>query len=267
MQKFKLISWNVAGWIRRLEGQFKLIEKWQPDILAIQETRKNGVDRFRSLLGDIGLIHCEHSLDQISGATKGVAIFSRWPLQRLDSFVVPFSHSTVSVSVQFDCSFDLHNVHIPNGSDNKWKKIETFEGVHDGISAKPTDRTILCGDFNSPQKELADGRVIVWGEKIRKDGTVVPTRDARWRNGEALFFHGLPKLGMPDVYRRCNGWEKEEFSWYFQRKTGVSPARRFDHIFAGESFTPVVCHYLHEGREMRLSDHSAIEGEFSIKKE
>ncbi len=261
----KLISWNVAGWSGRTTQQAECITGWQPDLLAIQEVSRKSLSQFTPLLAAQGLTHSGHSLSESETRKKGVAVFSRWPLQTYQAFEVPFSRSTYSAFVAHSTlRFAIHNVHIPNGSTHKWKKIETFEGVYRGLEKDLETKHILCGDFNSPQHERDDGTVVVWGERITDDGSIKIRGDRRWRDGESLFFTGLPALGMPDTYRRCNGWEVQEFSWFSNRTKGEAPSRRFDHIFATESLQPSTCCYLHEGREQGLSDHSAIAAVFML---
>jgi len=261
----KLISWNVAGWTGRIAGQTSAIATWRPDVLAIQEVTRKGVDQFTPRLSELGLVCSEHTLNDVEPRKKGVAVFSRWPLKEHKQFDVPFSRLALSVELWHPAAtISLHNVHIPNGSKHKWKKIETFEKVYDGLKSLSQRPRVLCGDFNSPQLEYPDGRTIVWGEHVGKDGAIRTSRDTRWRDGERLFFYGLPEIGMRDIFRFCNGWQQEEFSWFSTRKKGKAPARRFDHIFADTDLRPLSCLYLHEGREQDLSDHSAIAGEFDL---
>jgi hypothetical protein len=45
-------------------------------------------------------------------------------------------------------------------------KIEMLEAVLAVVAETPGSATILCGDFNVPQMEMADGRIITWAEDI-----------------------------------------------------------------------------------------------------
>src|ERR687895_804472 len=49
--------------------------------------------------------------------------------------------------------------HMPTGVGWGFTKIETFEAVYHALGRRTRRARILCGDFNSPQEELADGRV------------------------------------------------------------------------------------------------------------
>ena len=158
---------------------------------------------------------------------------------------------------------ELHNAYIPPGSSHEWLKIDTFEGIYNYL-ARPNDiLRILCGDFNSPKQELPDGRTVLWGQRLNKDGSIESTGESRWPQGEGLVIRDLAAYDLPDVYRQLNGWEAKGFSFVVWRKGKIVSRRRFDHVFASEKLNPVSCRYIHEVRENWLSDHSAIEVEFA----
>jgi endonuclease/exonuclease/phosphatase family metal-dependent hydrolase len=61
----------------------------------------------------------------------------------------------------------MHHVHVPNGSANGWAKVEVLEAVYAGVSARWRDRlTVLCGDFNTPQCELASGEIVLLSARL-----------------------------------------------------------------------------------------------------
>jgi exonuclease III len=105
----------------------------------------------------------------------------------------------------------------------------------------------LCGDFNSPQIEKADGTTIPFHN-----------RNARWRKAELSVITGLAEYDLKDVYRQLYGFKRQETSWVMRRKEKEF-GRRFDHVFASEQLHPYSCTYLHSLREQGLSDHSPIE--------
>ncbi len=57
---------------------------------------------------------------------------------------------------------ELHAAYIPPGSSHGWLKIDTLEGIFRRLAQPSTRPRILCGDFNTPQAERADGRIITW---------------------------------------------------------------------------------------------------------
>jgi exonuclease III len=128
---------------------------------------------------------------------------------------------------------------------------------------------ILCGDFNSPQEEKANGEVITWGQEIASNGKVTVwgrwkgDTGKRWDSAERNVLLGLGRFDLRDVFRALHGYRRQEFSFYARPKAGLF-GRRFDHVFASTSLKPTACIYIHAFREAGLSDHSAIEVTFSL---
>lgn len=52
-----LISWNLAGRLRRIPQQVEMLASRGPDLVALQEVRRPGLSRLRTLLRSSGLIH------------------------------------------------------------------------------------------------------------------------------------------------------------------------------------------------------------------
>jgi exonuclease III len=101
---------------------------------------------------------------------------------------------------------------------------------------------ILCGDFNSPKEELADGSVVAWG-------------NAEQQEAELAVLTGLQSHGVRDLYRELHGFPPKQFSWIWKGGAGAI-GRRFDHVFASGAFEPVAFRYLDELRLSGLSDHA-----------
>jgi hypothetical protein len=118
----------------------------------------------------------------------------------------------------------------------------------------PAERPrILCGDFNSPYIERADGTVEVHGNS------------ERWRSAERSVILGLGEHDLPDVFRSLHGYGATDASLV---REGGQWRRRFDHAFASVDLRPLACRYHHVWREpsagtRALSDHSAIETDFA----
>jgi exonuclease III len=213
------------------------------------------------------------NLSLLTGKRRyGQLIASRFPLRPLapDEFNIPWPERVLSAAVStVTGELELHTTHIPPGSSNGWIKIYTLEGIHQRL-AHPSDiPRILCGDFNSPQLETTDGRVVVWGERVLNKGKIKTRQHIRgasgqrWVDGERNVIEGLTKFDLTDIFRQLNGYHAQDFSWYVNHGR-KSTGRRFDHIFASLQLRPTRCHYLHEFRNHALSDHSAIEAWFDL---
>ena len=116
---------------------------------------------------------------------------------------VPWKQCSFSVVVESPLGrIQVHAIRIPPGCTNGNIKIETLNAIHNHLRYKIVIPCILCGDFNTPQEEKEDGRIIPWG-----------TED--WAEGELNILEGLAKFGLMEVYRYCHGFTNtKEFSWY-----------------------------------------------------
>jgi exonuclease III len=267
----KLLSWNVAGRVNSLPRQVESIKEVDPEIIALQEVTPRTEPMFCSYLSQAGyeFILTSFQLADPSEERKGARLYgeltaSRFPLTPLPpaDFQIEWRERVLSAVVESPLGpIELHNAHIPCGSSHGWTKIDTFEGIYQRLAKASEIPRILCGDFNSPQAEFADGTVVTWGQSIWKNGTVKTIGDERWARGEWNVIAGLADYDLVDIYRFVNGYSAQEISWSAKRK-GVEYGRRFDHVFGSRKFVYKSCGYLHKFRQTGLSDHSPIIVEF-----
>jgi exonuclease III len=279
----KLISWNLAGRLRRIPQQVEMLASREPGLVALQEVRRPGLSRLRALLRDGGLIHQVDSFELapdpalLTGPRRyGLLIASRFPLCAWEPgrFDVPWPERILSVDIEMPWGLlAMHTTHIPPGVTNGWIKIEMLEGLYAGLTHPSTILRLLCGDFNTPQLERPTGEVVTWGQRINRQGVAVIRQymrggeGVRWDRGERQVLQGLAAFDLPDVYRRLHGNARPAYSWYPVRKDPHRQiqmiGRRFDHCFASASLRPASCTYLQTFRESGLSDHAALEVVFS----
>jgi exonuclease III len=265
-QKVRLISWNVNGrYGRTLPRQLAVVRERGADVVALQEVRAKSLTVWREGLKGAGLVHVLDSsnltaVPSLSGREYRRIYFnlvaSRWPLRRLPGLQLEFPERYLAASVgRAGADFEIHVAHLPPGSKRGLVKVEMFEALNTKL-ARPCERPrILCGDFNTPRAERDDGTVEFWGARH-------PPHTERWDKAERSVLLGLGEHDLPDVFRALNGYTATDGSW-FARRGGQSWGRRYDHIFASRRLMPTACRYLHEWREHRLSDHSAIEADFA----
>ena len=186
-------------------------------------------------------------------------------------FDIPWQKCALSAIVRSNYGeIEIHAVHIPNGSSHRCRKIDTFNGIYRALSRDSKRHRILCGDFNSPDKEFSDGRMITFDEKNEKCDPI------NGQNCERQVICGLAKYDLEDNYlklREQNGCKgPPEYSHINNRKNkhGEKPKRRLDHIFSSSSLNPKKCDHLHSLRKGNnnkclyryekgdLSDHSPV---------
>jgi exonuclease III len=270
----KLLSWNVkhAGDRERVEAIVNAIAPRTPDIVALQEIAPSGESHVRRALESRGFAHVAIHQQQ-SGS--GILIASRWRLELLPSTEVsiPDDERTftrlrskggdgevirmLSVLVERErAPFELHNVHVPPGSSTGWRKIDAYRGIYDRLAVRTATPRILCGDFNEPWSEDADGSIKTGAERGNPHARANP---ARWSMRVRNVLRGLADFDLADVVRSLHG-EGASSLWSYE---GRGKRRRYDHVFASAALQASSAAYLHDAWPgAGLSDHTALEVTF-----
>ena len=272
----KIISWNVANRFKKQSLQLDALISRKPDVVGLQEVSKETLPLWVDGLNKAGYRYIISSFDIndkkeifVGPRRYCIIIASRWPLEVMDQslLAIPWPERFISVLIHNPIKdFEFHVVHIPCGASHGWLKIDTFDGIYNFLAGNNNKYPrILCGDFNSPQAETIEGKVITWGQKILRDGQLKFTdKEGKWDAGERCVIQRLAKYDLFDIFRLLNGYNVQEFSWLLKRKGKIIAKRRFDHIFASKALHPIECRYINGFRLNGLSDHSAIEGNFKI---
>ncbi len=257
---FNLISWNVAGRVKKLPMQANGLAEHEPHVIALQEVTATTIPLWRSeleareyqIITSFDLASDRESL--VGGRKYCVLTASRWPMEALPptDFDLPWPERVLSVIVHSPWGeIECHNVHLPAGVSHGWIKVETFEGIYGRLAGESKLPRILCGDFNSPRAERTDGVTVPFGD-----------HKERWSSAELSVITGLAEYDLGDVYRHLHGFGKQDVSWVMWR-LGKQYSRRFDHVFASQRLNLKSCGYLHSLREQGFSDHSPIEACFA----
>ncbi|MEA2210530.1 MAG: hypothetical protein QOF83_478 [Solirubrobacteraceae bacterium] len=284
----RLITWNVARRTSRLAEQAQALATRSPDVVALQEVTRGTGPLWTRAFELLGLPYvrsgfaCGSSPGSGSGSGSGsrsgsagtglpgagrppamwVMLASRTPVSdptvTLD---VPRPESAVGARVESDLGpVEVHCVHVPNAA-NGWVKPNTLAAIRAGLELAGAVPSVLCGDLNTPRRELPTGETISFARDTH--GRLRPERGEEWDSAELGVVPGLKELGFSDVFRRLHGYEAREPSWTWKRIAGHGGGWRLDHIFASAPLRPVACRYHHEWREHDLSDHSALEADFA----
>ena len=245
-----------------------------PDVIMLQEIGRKPtvVQRFNDGLAGIGLDNFFCSADLTSERKKyGCIIASKWPLTPHEpgwAPGVPWHQLLARATVQVDgTDIDVITAHIPNGSGNGWKKVETFEALATYLANAPDQPRILGGDFNEPREVRPTGQMVTWGQKVCTDGTLATSGTKkgkcgethpryRWDHGVRSVLAGASSHGLRHAFLDRHGWRTEP--------THVirGKPRFFDHLLVSHHFDIDDAGYRHDWREpsngmKKLSDHSA----------
>jgi exonuclease III len=262
----RIVSWNVARLSSRLAEQAAALGLREADVIALQEVTRRTLPLWRAALATIGLAHVRASLDRADANREpaarrrtGVLLGSRVPLAD-SSICLPLPWPETGIAATASSAdagaVEIHCVHVPNAA-NGAVKVRTLEAIRGGLaSASPRGR-VLCGDLNTPRRELPDGEVISFARDSR--GRLRPDRGSEWDDAELGVVPRLRELGYQDAFRSLHGYARPEPSWTWQRIAGHGGGWRLDHLFASEELRPVAARYHHAWRDNGLSDHSALE--------
>lgn len=270
-----VLSWNVHAirgiGPRRLRRVMDAIASLEPDVVMLQEVghKPELVTRFRDGLVGIGLAGFFYSGDPKHESKRyGNVIASRW---RLEPHKVgwapgsPWHQLLARATVTVDgTEVDVLSSHIPNGSGNGWRKIDTFEALASALNSAPDMPRILGGDFNEPRHVNADGSVITFGSEQIDDGSYAMIGDwtlfgethprSRWDLAVKSVLDGAATHGLRHAFVDRHHPENEV--------THVTAANRrfFDHILVSSHFEVEDAGYRHDWRAPKdgtkaLSDH------------
>jgi exodeoxyribonuclease-3 len=253
----KIATWNVNSIRVRLPQVLEWLEKENPDVLCLQETKTVDGDFPVPAFRDAGY-HAAHAGQK---TYNGVATLSRTPgidtVARLPG-VVGDQKRLLATGVG---DVRVVNVYVPNGeeigSDKYAYKLSWLKALEKFIAEemKNYPRLALLGDYNiAPEaRDVHDpGR---W------EGHVL------FSDKERAAFKRLIRQGLTDVFRQFDQPEKT-FSWWdyragaFHRNHGL----RIDHILCSQALAAACrgCRIDIEPRKHeRPSDHAPVVAEFT----
>jgi exodeoxyribonuclease-3 len=250
----RLITWNVAGRVRRQPEQAEVIARSGADVVALQEVTARTLPLWRAAFAASGFAACESSLDGAPAPAGrrllGVLTAAREPLRRLGSPPgAPWPERVLCCEVT---DVEVVNVHSPIAPAPELAKVRTHEAVAAYLAASDRRRLVLCGDLNTPRRELPDGDVVSFA--YDSAARLRPERGERWDRAERALVHGLRERGWLDAFRALHGYAERQASWTFADDRG---GWRLDHVLV-HRLRPVASAYAHEWRRAGLSDHSAL---------
>lgn len=249
----RLVTWNVAGRFTRQPEQAEGLAAVEADVIALQEVTARSAPLWRAALGEMGFGGCETGLDGALPPPSGrrrlaVLTAAREPIRRLPAPKVPWPERLLCCCVG---DVEIVNLHSPISPAPDLAKVRTHEAVAAYLTAGGPPR-VLCGDLNTPRRELPDGEVLTFAHDSA--GRLRPARGERWNNAEKALVHGLRERGWVDAFRALHGYGKREASWTFPGDRG---GWRLDHVLV-DGLRPVASAYAHDWRRRGLSDHSAL---------
>jgi exodeoxyribonuclease-3 len=242
----------------RLDQVLDWMEREQPDVLGLQETKlKNDSFPIDAIEGT-----GYHAAFSGQPTYNGVALLSRTPAEDVVREIPGFDDPHRRVMAGTFGDVRVINLYVVNGKavgDPKYDwKLEWLDAVHAWVAeeTKRHDRLVVIGDFNIAPDDRDVHDPEAWNEKILCS---TPEREK---------LENMKSLGLVDVYRQFEQPERV-YSWYdyrqmaFRRKRGL----RIDLVLASEAMARA-CSASHidlePRRNERPSDHAPVVAEFDL---
>jgi len=231
----KIISWNVNG-IRSVKGKgfTEWLNKESPDILCLQETKINDIERLDADLREPPGYRAYWNYPERKGYA-GVALFTKEKPQEVSYSLGDsgFDLEGRVIAAEYP-GFVLFNIYFPNGKMGperlKYKMAfyDVFLKHADSLKAAGK-RLIICGDVNTAHKEIDIARP----KENSKVSGFLPEERA-WI--DTFIAHGYA-----DTFRWFHQ-EPNQYS-YWDIKTGARARNvgwRIDYFFVSEDLMPSV---------------------------
>ncbi len=232
MNSFKLVTWNVNSIRIRMEPLRLLTEKYQPDIICLQEVKAKEDD---FPFAEIKTFGFEYIALYGQPSYNGVAILSKVPLKSVEKCDWVGKHDARHIKALVFDNIEINDIYIPAGGDIPDPIInlsfahklcfmddiaEYFEQHKQELMNK---KMLLCGDFN-----VAPSENDVWNHKqLLKIVSHTPIEVERLTR---LF----NSLGFIDAVRLSYTEPQKVFSWWSYRNPNWqnnNKGRRLDHIW------------------------------------
>ncbi len=240
----RMISWNIrSGGGRRMAGIVDQLQRWQPDIVALQEFRGTPAScELAQHIADLALPHQLSTVDAEHPATNALLLASRYPLRTIQTATTPVLPARwLLAEIDCDQPFVVGVMHVPNAVSG------LKDAFHDATlhMAKHWRRgpALFIGDTNTGISGLDDVT------------HVFTAREAAW-------MHGLETSGWHDAFRYLHG-NKRVYTWYspnagngfrldqaFVNRRLIDQVRGIRYAWGVDSAVPK--------RRDALSDHAAI---------
>jgi exodeoxyribonuclease III len=222
----KIATWNVNSIVARLPNVIRWLDKVQPDVLCMQETKvldeKFPFDVFEE--------HGYRCITLGQQSYNGVAIASREPCEaRYRGYPGDDIDAHARLLASSFSDVQIVNVYIPNGqmvgSERYQFKLEWMDRLRRFFAENydPKTPVMLCGDFNvAPEdRDVHDPRL--WQERIMCS------------ERERTALQNIKKWGFTDAFRQCVE-TGGHYTWWdyragaFRRNMGL----RIDHIWVSD---------------------------------
>lgn len=255
---FRIASWNVNSLRVRLPHVQQWLEKEQPDILALQETKVTDENFPLEAFTEMGYSAAYNGQKTFNG----VATVSKTEPEIIATAITGLEDPQKRLLATRIRGITILNLYVPNGSavgsDKYQYKLDWFGRLHPFVRKllRVNGKMIILGDFNVAPEDRDVHDPAAW------EGGVLVSEPER-RELQTLL-----KIGFSDCFRLFEQ-EENSFTWWdyraaaFRRNHGL----RIDLILASKALQPHCTGSridLEPRKLERPSDHAPVIAEFDI---
>lgn len=256
-KNFTVLTWNIGGpSLKRAKKQFQWLEKQPADVFVLTECKNSNGCLFleRSFKGHTIEMFLKNSADKDNA---NHVIFPK-PLGNGYGVLIASKHKLVPSHFAAHVDFlrpRVNSVTISHGN----KKIEII-GIYPPSRGFEKNerwgkkRRFVDSFLHALEKTPISRRRILIGDYNVLEPNHIPHYPG-FEDWEYNLYSVLKNYQLQDAFRHLHPTARE-YSWF-----GLSGRPyRYDHCFVSSDILALVdkCHYLHEPRELKLSDHSAL---------
>jgi exodeoxyribonuclease-3 len=254
----RIVTWNINSIRLRMPIIKDFIEKFKPDILALQETK---VDDKSFPLGDCFSLGFEYVRFSGEPSYNGVAILSKIPIDEHFNLAF-FNDHKRHVAIKIGDT-EIHNFYVPAGGDipdpelnpKFLHKLKFLDLMYEWFKTnKNTEQKIvLVGDLNVAPLEHD-----VWSTKQLKNiiSHTKIEREKLTRNLEDFNWIDAPRQFIPQDQKLYSWWSYRNQDWKKSNR-----GRRLDHIWVSQGLKSALLshHTFIEARDYeKASDHVPV---------
>ncbi len=261
MVAIRLATWNINSVRLRAPIVTKLLKKHAPDVLCLQEIKVVNELFPAQMFHDLGYVH-----QAINGQKgyHGVAILSKLPIKKTDSFYFCDNQDSRHVSAALENGLEVHNFYVPAGGDipdpkanekfaHKLSFLQEMESHFSKMRRKRSSPMVLVGDLNVAPLEHD-----VWSHKQLLNIVSHTPIEVE------LFTAAQQAFDWHDVTRGFVPHDQKIYSWWSYRNQDWKKSdrgRRLDHIWVSPGLKEAVSDHaiLRDARDWtQPSDHVPI---------
>ena len=233
-----ILTMNIGNpSVDRAERQLEWLGTRPEQLLVLTETSDSkGSD---TLAGRLSAAGWDVRFPRPGPSERGVMIAARVRLDARQGDVVPYLPARAERVTLAGGTVDVLGLYVPSrdGTAVKIERKQRFiAAVTRSLALRPTRPAVLVGDLNvlEPMHRPRRHEFLDW---------------------EYEFYDGLGTAGWDDAYRIVHP-DRMEYSWVGPHGDGY----RFDHVFLTRALADSMeaCGYVHQARELGLTDHSAM---------